>query len=304
MMVDSTAAPSLVVCMPVYNAEEYLARCMQSILSQTFGDFHFWLYIDGVTDRSREIAASFKDPRVTIFDNAKNRGVIHGRNTMLAKALRAGYRYMALMDADDHCDRKRFAKQLEVLNYDIGLSICGSSVLAERTRTIWKANGQPSKVKVDCIFHNPIPTPSAVIRLDTVRRLSEVWNSEYSPCADYEYWSRLLLQHSVRATNIEEPLLTYTFNRAGVSWADGRKKQLEREVHAKIKNFEYYGVKCDIDDAKALTFAQQDAKLVPRFAKKRLQRLAGDFILKNVESRQFAHDYLIHRFSKIISKLD
>ncbi len=47
--------PKISVIVPVYNAEKYLNRCIDSILAQTFGDFELLLVNDGSTDKSGSI---------------------------------------------------------------------------------------------------------------------------------------------------------------------------------------------------------------------------------------------------------
>lgn len=55
------------VVMPVYNSEEYLAECLESVLSQTYSDFEIVAVDDVSTDRSSEIlqAHAKKDNRIT-----------------------------------------------------------------------------------------------------------------------------------------------------------------------------------------------------------------------------------------------
>lgn len=57
------------VIVPVYNAETYLHRCIDSILSQTFTDFELILVEDGSIDKSGEICDEYatKDSRVRVF---------------------------------------------------------------------------------------------------------------------------------------------------------------------------------------------------------------------------------------------
>ena len=69
------------VVIPVYNAENYLSNCIQSILNQTYKDFEIILIDDGSTDHSREICDVYmrKDNRVKVW-HKKNEGVSSARN--------------------------------------------------------------------------------------------------------------------------------------------------------------------------------------------------------------------------------
>lgn len=57
------------VIVPIYNAEKYLHRCIDSILSQSFKDFEVLLIDDGSTDNSGKICNNYaaKDARIRVF---------------------------------------------------------------------------------------------------------------------------------------------------------------------------------------------------------------------------------------------
>ena len=61
--------PSISVIVPVYKAEHFLRRCVDSILSQTFADFELLLIDDGSPDKCGEICDEYaaKDSRVRVF---------------------------------------------------------------------------------------------------------------------------------------------------------------------------------------------------------------------------------------------
>ena len=68
--------PLVSVIVPVYKAEKYLHRCVESLLAQTFTDFELLLVDDGSPDRSGEICDEYaaKDSRVRVF-HKENGGV-------------------------------------------------------------------------------------------------------------------------------------------------------------------------------------------------------------------------------------
>ena len=88
----------LTCCIPVYNAEKYLAECLESILSQTHSDFKVLAYDDGSTDGSADVIRSFNDDRVTLIDGGENRGGIWGRTQLIN---RIQTEYCVWCDADD-----------------------------------------------------------------------------------------------------------------------------------------------------------------------------------------------------------
>ena len=73
-------SPKISVIVPVYKAEAYLHRCVDSLLAQTFQDFEVLLVDDGSPDRSGEICDEYarKDSRVRVF-HKENGGVSSAR---------------------------------------------------------------------------------------------------------------------------------------------------------------------------------------------------------------------------------
>ena len=89
------------IIVPVYNSEKYLARCVDSILQQTFQDFELILVNDCSTDTSAQILADYqkKDQRVICFTHTENKKQGAARNTGLAQAKGV---YIGFVDSDDY----------------------------------------------------------------------------------------------------------------------------------------------------------------------------------------------------------
>lgn len=118
-------APSLTVVMPVYNAMPYLDEAIQSILAQTYGDFHFAIYDDHSTDSSYECALGWaaKDPRITVTRGDVRAGP---QGSAQAAAAIAKSEYIARMDADDVSYPDRLATQMEIMAADPKVALLGS----------------------------------------------------------------------------------------------------------------------------------------------------------------------------------
>lgn len=88
------------VIIPVYNAEKYLEKCVNSLLKQTYGDLEIILIDDGSKDGSGALMDGYaeKDERVTVV-HKENGGVSSARNLGLQKARGE---YIAFIDADDY----------------------------------------------------------------------------------------------------------------------------------------------------------------------------------------------------------
>lgn len=100
--------PWLSIIIPVYNAERFLRKCLDSILEQTYADFEVILIDDGSTDTSSEICQkySFNDNRFR-YIRKDNGGAYQSR---IYGAERASGTYITFCDADDfYANRDAFA---------------------------------------------------------------------------------------------------------------------------------------------------------------------------------------------------
>lgn len=92
--------PKISVIVPVYNTEQYLPRCIDSILAQTFTDFELLLIDDGSKDSSGKICdeSAAKDSRIRVF-HKENGGVSSARNMGLNNAQGE---WITFVDSDDY----------------------------------------------------------------------------------------------------------------------------------------------------------------------------------------------------------
>lgn len=120
----------LSVLMPIYNAEQYVAEAIESILAQTFREFEFVIVDDGSTDGSLAIVRQYEsqDPRVRVIARP-NTGIVGALNDGLAIARGE---FIARMDADDVSTPKRLRVQLEAISRSSNLVAVGGG---------WKPRG-------------------------------------------------------------------------------------------------------------------------------------------------------------------
>ena len=92
-------SPLISVIVPVYNAEKYLSRCIDSILAQTFVNFELLLINDGSKDNSGKICDEYaaQDNRIIVF-HTENNGVSSARNIGLDNAKGE---WICFCDSDD-----------------------------------------------------------------------------------------------------------------------------------------------------------------------------------------------------------
>jgi len=115
--------PLISVIVPVYNAEHFLKRCVDSIRSQTYKNFEIILIDDGSTDSSGMLCDNYQalDSRIR---------VIHKPNGGLSSARNAGLdicsgEYIAFVDSDDYIDSKMYESMLSCLEEEnVDICVC------------------------------------------------------------------------------------------------------------------------------------------------------------------------------------
>ena len=134
--------PLLSIIVPIYNVENYLAKCIESILAQTFQDFELLLINDGSTDNSEEICVFYKevDKRILVL-NKTNGGVSSARNVGLCKAKG---KYIAFVDPDDTIEPNMYEVLLHsAVTNNLDLVVCPIKTINSKnevtsTSRVWR----------------------------------------------------------------------------------------------------------------------------------------------------------------------
>lgn len=112
------------VIVPIYNVEEYLRRCVDSILNQTYQNMEIILVDDGSTDGSAIICDNYekKDDRIVVI-HKKNGGLSDARNEGIKKSTGE---YIAFVDSDDYINEKYVEMLLNAaIENDAEIAFCG-----------------------------------------------------------------------------------------------------------------------------------------------------------------------------------
>lgn len=139
--------PFVSIIVPVYKAEKCLARCIDSILQQSFKDWELLLVDDGSPDNSGALCDEYAiiDTRIKVF-HKDNGGVSSARNLGLAHARGE---YITFIDADDYVSGDYLEKLVACTPVD--LVICGFKNEGETTF-------QPESIRVDALECSPLLT--------------------------------------------------------------------------------------------------------------------------------------------------
>jgi len=121
------STPKISVIVPVWNTEEYLAKCLDSLIDQTFDGIEIICVDDGSTDGSLSILNDYaaKDSRIVVVHQA-NGGLSAARNTGMANA---SAEYIMFCDGDDYYEPSMCETMLEAMeNQQVDIAICGIDI--------------------------------------------------------------------------------------------------------------------------------------------------------------------------------
>lgn len=223
------------VVIPVYNRRNYIVAAIQSILNQTYQHFELIIINDGSTDDSLSIIQSFKDDRIRIINNTKNKGVaaVGNQGIVAAKG-----KYLARLDSDDIALPTRLETQLAFLEKYPDIAILGTQALIFNTNKIFKRQlnvpMQPSILPIYSLFHCPFIQPSILVRTDIIKEF--YYDEDFESAEDYELWTRILRKY--KGGNLSETLVKYRMHDTNFSKIQNE-KQLESIRRIYQRNLEY-----------------------------------------------------------------
>ncbi len=232
--------PLVSVIIPVYNAQKYICEALKSIINQTYSNLEVIIIDDGSTDNSLEIITKYQleDSRVKILKNNKNMGLIYSLNKGIVNS---NGKYIARMDADDISYLTRIEKQVNFMEKNTDVCMCGTECkLFLGNKKFLRKNIEVEidyeKIIASTLFKCEFIHPSIMIRRDIINENNYKYDSDFNSVEDYELWSRILINHKV--TNIKESLLLYRVLKTSITSNANKNMELRKKTFKKLyKNY-------------------------------------------------------------------
>ncbi len=129
-MTNNTPPPFVSVVTPVYNAEEFISECIESVLTQTYQNFEYLIVNNCSTDRTLEIIQKYADmdSRIRIHNNVTFLTSLQNQNyamTLIPK----NSKYCKVVHADDWLFPECISEMVKIAEKDKSIGIVGSFVL-------------------------------------------------------------------------------------------------------------------------------------------------------------------------------
>ena len=231
--------PLVSIIVPVYNVQNSVARCLESICAQTWKDIEVILVNDGSRDESFSICEQFreKDPRIVLVDKS-NSGVSETRNCGMSLARG---KYVQFVDSDDYLDpdfTERLVTAAEANNADLVIAPywmvipANSSKATQALENLQENLGIDAEKKPDDIREYGF-LPEGIYDRDTfaLRLMEKPASFFYSVLWNKLYRRDILADHHLQFTS-------------EVRWAEDLVFNLEYILYAIVQNklqvFRYY----------------------------------------------------------------
>lgn len=202
--------------MATYNGAGFIRASINSLLAQTWSDFELIIVDDCSTDATPIILSSLDDPRIRIFRNDTNLGVVLSRNRCLVHATGE---YIAMQDHDDLSRPTRLARQVNYLDANPGTVLLGTAAhtleagrMAPPRRP---AVSSPALLAWLLLVANPLICSSIMFRAAAARRLDEFMRPDYTYADDFDLYHRI--QRLGAIARLDEPLTVYRLHQTNAS---------------------------------------------------------------------------------------
>lgn len=195
--------PLISVLTPTFNQEKYIQTCIQSLLNQTNPYWEMIIIDDGSTDRTPEIVARFKDPRIRYFwiehQGIDHLGEIYNRGLQESRG-----ELILILEGDDYIPAYRLEIQKSAFKDDKVVLSHGRYAYVLDDRVVVYPNpfkkdelrNRPigSVLKIFLQGFNPIGSQSVMIRKRALLEIGGFTQPKYLPLVDYPTWMKLALK--------------------------------------------------------------------------------------------------------------
>lgn len=182
------------VIMSTYKTpDEFLEKAINSILNQTYKNIEFVIVCDGDKEEYNDIK-KIKDNRIKVILNKMNRGLPYSLNLAIKNSTGD---YIARMDSDDIAINDRIEKQVEFLEKNKKVGVCGTEALLFGAKTGKKDVYLKSidEIKIQILYKATLIHPTVMARREVFEEFQ--YNEKFICAQDFELWSRVSEEYDI-----------------------------------------------------------------------------------------------------------
>lgn len=207
------------VIIPVYNVENYLRKCLNSLVNQTLKDIEIIVVNDGTLDNSQEIIDEYvkKYPKKVVSIIQENGGQGAARNTGL---LHAKGEYIGYIDSDDYVEENMYEELYKkAKEEDSDIVICGNNVVKENYEFLSKEDVDKEFLLGKMAVWNKIYKKNIIVD-NKIQFRSKVWYE------DLDFTMKVYFS-SKKISYVDKPLYNYLLREGSTMNNNNIKRNLE-----------------------------------------------------------------------------
>jgi hypothetical protein len=290
-------APLVSVVLPAYNAEGTLGGAIRSILEQSVADLELLVVDDGSIDGTARVVRDFasRDGRVRLLEPGH---VGFGRALNLGLEVSQGV-WIARMDADDESLPRRLERQIDFLERNPGISVCGTWTESFGSEeTTYRYPTEPGVAAAGLLFTEvPVCHASVMFRGDWLRARRLRYEPESYPIEDYVLWLDVISDGAI--SNVPEVLFRY--RRGAESMSSGHRTEAHFQKHAHLweRELRVLGIAKSATDETAFECFARKRWNVPQGELDRLEKWLVDLLEANRAKGRFPEAGLRRRVAEL-----
>lgn len=225
--------PKVSAVMTIYNGKKYIEECIESIINQTFTDWEFIIVNEfGSNDGSVEIIKKYaeNDERIVFIQNNIRLGLAESLNVGISNARGE---YIARVDDDDPSYPMRFEKQVDFMDKNLDISLCGTlqRSVSQNGKNVEYVPCNSEELKAGLLFGCEISHCSVMLRKKDFDENNWKYDGSYLG-EDFELWTRIM--NEAKFANLNEVLVDHRWGYDNISLAKGENLRQEvRKINAR-----------------------------------------------------------------------
>lgn len=209
--------PLVSVITIAYNEEKYIREAIESILKQNFLDLEYIIIDDGSTDNTPDIIKEYSDKFrfIKTFSNNTNQGIPKSRNLGIKIA---NGKYILWQDADDISMPDRIKVQVEYMDENSNVGICGGNVQffkngKDTNKRLYSNDDKIIRKKI--FLYSPVAQPACIVRKKALEEVG-VFNPSLSSAEDLDLSFRIGTKYQFG--NVPEIVIKYRIHDQSVTF--------------------------------------------------------------------------------------
>jgi glycosyltransferase involved in cell wall biosynthesis len=254
--------PLVSVIVNCYNGQDFLKKCIKSIIDQSYKNWEIVFFDNNSTDKSKEILKNFKDKRIKYFKSKKFLKLYKARNLAIAKAKG---KYLTFLDTDDWWVKNKLSKQVSLIgeSKEKNINFIYSNVYIYNQKTKKKELYIKSKLQSGKITQNLLRDYKiGILTVMMKKKLfkNNKFNEKYEIIGDFDFFSRLSLDTSFYA--IQQPLAYYRSHESNATKKKINTYIMELKKWIKENKLKFKNNKINLEYPKKVLFKLRLKKLL------------------------------------------